>query len=87
MSETMPATAQLSPPPFVIMRIVADYIHAIKALEPCLQLTINPYLLPMLNAMRYSGHIFLCCRRHVGPHEQTPICLMITERELVLAHH
>jgi hypothetical protein len=32
MSESIPATSKLSPPPFIIVRIIADDIHAIEAL-------------------------------------------------------
>jgi hypothetical protein len=32
MSEPIPATAELSPPPFIIVRIIADYVRAIKGL-------------------------------------------------------
>jgi hypothetical protein len=77
MSEPIPTTTKLSPPSSIIMRIVTDYIYAVKALTTT---SVNSLDHAMLHTS-YENTINLTCTIHSSENLTDLFAMLVAKNE------
>jgi hypothetical protein len=77
MSEPTPTTAELSPLPFIIVRIIADHIHAIEALATASVDSLHHTML----CSSYENAINLTYVLHSSENLTNQFAILVTENE------